>query len=336
MTDPERELCVVTFPGFDPADPAAGALFEDAGVDVAFRPLVGPRSPEELVSIMENASAGIVSTDPFDRTVLERLPRLRALARTGVGLDSIDLEAATRAGVVVTTTVGALEETVADHALALMLAAVRRVVENDASMRRGEWDRLGALTPWGLHGSCVGVVGLGRIGSAVVRRLQGFGCKVIGSDPYVEDMPGCMLVTLEQLFERADIVTLHVPLTPETRGLVDAGRLARMRPSAILVNVSRGDVVDEDALVDALRSGQIRGAGLDVFAHEPPAASELLELPNVVLSPHHAGLTSESVRELTYQAVVSALAVLRGDPHPGIVNPEALSHERQAARRDQL
>ena len=329
MPDPANELCVVTFPGFDPADAVIGAFFEEAGIEVVFRPLLEARSPAEVVGIMEGASAGIVSTDPFDRTVFEQLPQLRVLARTGVGLDSIDVEAATGAGVVVTRAVGALEETVADHALALMLAAVRRVVENDASVRRGEWDRLGALTPWSLRESCVGVVGLGRIGSAVVRRLQGFGCEVIGSDPYVEDLPGCVLVPLEELFERADIVMLHVPLTPETRGLVDADRLARMRPSAILVNVSRGDVVDEDALVDALRSGRIRGAALDVFAHEPPTASRVLELPNVVLSPHHAGLSSESVRELTFQAVTSALAVLRGDAHPGIVNPEALDHPRQ-------
>ena len=275
---------------------------------------------------MAGASAAVVSTDPFDANVLGCLPTLRVIARTGVGLDSIDLEAATRSGVVVTRTVGALEETVADHALALILAAVRRVLENDASVRRGEWDRLGSLTPWALHTSCVGVVGLGRIGSAVVRRLKGFGCEVIGSDPYVEELPGCTIVTLEELFERADIVTLHVPLTPETRGLVDAGRLARMRSGAILVNVARGDVVDEDALVDALHSGRLRAAALDVFAHEPPAGSLLLELPNVVLSPHHAGLTRESVRVLTMQAVTSALAVLRGETHPAIVNPEALAH----------
>jgi phosphoglycerate dehydrogenase-like enzyme len=210
-----------------------------------------------------------------------------------------------------------------------MLAALRRVVENDASVRRGEWDRAGRLTPWGLHGSCVGIVGLGRIGSAVARRLQGFECQVIAFDPYVDERQGVRLVTLDELFARANVVTLHVPLTPETRGLVDARRLRSVRPGAILVNTSRGELVDEQALVAALRSGRLRAAALDVFVHEPPAESPLLELPNVVLSPHTAGITSDSVRELTVQAVTSALDVLAGRPNPGIVNPEALAHPRQ-------
>ena len=329
MTDTSRTVCVVTWPGFDPADEEILRLFEEAGVEVDLRPKLGTRSPDELVEIMEEAGAAVASTDPFDRTVLERLPRLRVIARTGVGLDSIDLETATRAGIVVTRTSGAHEETVADHALALMLAALRRVIENDASVRRGDWQRAGASTPWGLHGRCVGIVGLGRIGSAVARRLHGFECDVIAFDPYVEERPGVSLVSLDQLFERADLVTLHAPSTPETRGLVDARRLRSMRPGAILVNTSRGELVDEGALVAALTSGGLAAAALDVFVAEPPTTARLLELPNVVLSPHIAGLTAESVRELTVQAVTSALDVLAGRPNPGIVNPEALAHPRQ-------
>ncbi len=329
MTDTSRTVCVITWPGFDPADEDVRRLFEEAGVQVDLRPKLGPRSPDEVVEIMEEAGAAVASTDPFDRTVLERLPRLRVIARTGVGLDSIDLEAATRAGIVVTRTSGAHEETVADHALALMLAALRRVIENDASVRRGDWQRAGASTPWGLHGRCVGIVGLGRIGSAVARRLHGFECDVIAFDPYVEEKPGVTLVTLDQLFERADVVTLHAPLTPETRGLAGERRLQSMRPGAILVNTSRGELVDEGALVAALTSGGLGAAALDVFVQEPPATPQLLGLPNVVLSPHIAGLTAESVRELTVQAVTSALDVLAGRPNPGIVNPEALAHPRQ-------
>jgi phosphoglycerate dehydrogenase-like enzyme len=332
VTQGERELCVVTFRGYDAADESVSALFEAARVDVAFRPMLGPRSPAEMVEVMAGASAAVVSTDPFDAGVIERLPTLRVIARTGVGLDSVDLEAATRSGVVVTRTVDALEETVADHALALMLAAVRRVVENDALVRRGGWDRAGALTPWGLHRACVGIIGLGRIGSAVARRLQGFGCDVIGADPYVENLPGVELVTLDQLFRRAQIVSLHVPLTGETRRLVDVDRLESMRPDAILVNTSRGDVVDEDALIQALSSGRLRAAALDVFAEEPPKSRRLFELPNVVLSPHIAGLSEESVRELMLQAAASALDVLAGRPNPGIVNPEAMGHERHRQR----
>jgi phosphoglycerate dehydrogenase-like enzyme len=321
---------VVTWPGFDPKDAGVRGLLDDAGVEVDFRPKVGARAAAEVVEIMQGAGAAVVSTDPFDRTVIESLPMLRVIARTGVGLDSIDLEAATHSGVVVTRTSGAHEEAVADHALALMLAAVRRVLENDASVRRGEWERAGALTPWGLHATCVGVVGLGRIGSAVARRLQGFACEVIAFDPYVQGVPDVALLPLDELLGRADVVTLHAPLTPETRGLVDARRLELMRPGALLVNTSRGELVDEVALVKALRSGRLRAAALDVFADEPPVTPGLVQLPNVVLSPHIAGLTDVSVRELTRQAVASVLDVLAGRPNPGIVNPEALARRRQA------
>jgi D-3-phosphoglycerate dehydrogenase len=332
VTDTSRTVCVVTWPGFDPADEDIRRLLDEAGVEVELRPKLGPRSPDEVVEIMKEAGAAVASTDPFDRTVLEQLPRLRVIARTGVGLDSIDLEAATQAGIVVTRTSGAHEETVADHALALMLAALRHVIENDASVRRGDWQRAGASTPWGLHGRCVGIVGLGRIGSAVARRLHGFECDVIAFDPYVEERPGVNLVSIDQLFERADVVTLHAPSTPETRGLVDARRLRSMRPGALLVNTSRGELVDEGALVAALTSGGLGAAALDVFVEEPPNKTRLLELPNVVLSPHIAGLTAESVRELTVQAVTSALDVLAGRPNPGIVNPEALAHPRQRSQ----
>ena len=165
-----------------------------------------------------------------------------------------------------------------------MLAALRRVIENDASVRRGDWQRAGASTPWGLHGRCVGIVGLGRIGSAVARRLHGFECDVIAFDPYVEERPGVSLVSLDQLFERADLVTLHAPSTPETRGLVDARRLRSMRPGAILVNTSRGELVDEGALVAALTSGGLAAAALDVFVAEPPTTARLLELPIVPMA----------------------------------------------------
>jgi len=322
-------VCVVTWPAFDPADEEISSLLETAGVQVRLRPNVGPRSGEEVVEMMAGASAGIVSTDPFDRSVLERLPELRVLARTGVGLDSIDLDAATELGVVVTRTVGALEEAVADHALALMLAALRRVVENDAVVRRGSWDRAGAFTSAGLHGASVGVVGLGRIGSAVVRRLEGFECEIVAFDPYVQEA-SVPLVYLDELLARADVVTLHAPLTPDTRGLIDAGRLASMRPGAVLVNTSRGELVDEAALVEALRSGRLRAAALDVFVDEPPATPALLELPNIVLSPHIAGINEVTVREVTRRAVGSMLDVLAGRPNPGIVNPEALAHPRHA------
>ncbi len=328
MSAVRRPLCVVTWPGFDPDDADVRRLFGELDAEVAYRPKLGARTPDELAEIMKGASAAVASTDPFDRTVLARLPTLRVIARTGVGVDTVDVDAATEFGVVVARTGGAHEDVVADHTLALMLAAVRRIVENDASVRGGRWERAGDLTPAALSGSCVGLVGVGRIGSAVARRLIGFGCDVIAYDPVVEAAPGVTLVTLQQVFMRADIVSLHVPLTPDTRGLVDARCLAGMRPGSILVNAARGGLVDEVALVAALASGRLRAAALDVFADEPPLTPGLLELANIVLSPHIAGFTRDSVRELTVQAVTAAMDVLAGRPNPGIVNPEALGHPR--------
>jgi len=330
LAENDRQLCVVTWPGYEPDDRETRSLIEAAGVEVEFRPKVGPRTPDDVASMMERASAAIASTDPFDQTVFLRAPRLRVIARTGVGLDSIDLDAATRAGVVVTRTTGAHEETVAEHTVALLLAVIRRVLENDASVRRGEWDRAGTLTPWSLQNQCVGIIGLGRIGTAVAQRLLGLGCEVIACDPYVRSNNTIEIVTLDELFLRSDVVSLHVPLTPETQTLVNAHRIRSMRRGAILVNMSRGELVDEAALVDALVSGHLRGAALDVFEQEPPARPQLLELPNVVLSPHIAGFTQESIRTLTAQAVRSVINILAGRATPGIVNPEALIHPRHA------
>jgi phosphoglycerate dehydrogenase-like enzyme len=207
---------------------------------------------------------------------------------------------------------------------------VRRVLENDTSVRGGAWDRTGPLTPWSLQGRCVGLVGLGRIGSAVARRLQGFACDVIACDPYVGSTT-VELVTLDELFRRADVVSLHVPLTSETRALVDARRIETMRPDAILVNTARGELVDEEALLAALESGRLRGAALDVFEDEPPTRRRLLELRNVVLSPHIAGFTQESIRTLTAQAFRSVVDVLARREAAGVVNPEALLHPRHSA-----
>jgi phosphoglycerate dehydrogenase-like enzyme len=328
------DLCVVTWPGYRLDDAETNAVLEAAGVRVEFRPKVGHRTPETVAELMADADAAVASNDPFDHSVFERAPKLRVIARTGVGVDSIDLNAATKAGIVVTRTDGAHEETVAEHAVALLLSIVRRVLENDASVRRGEWDRAGALTPSTLYDKRVGILGLGRIGRAVARRMDAFGCEVVACDPYFDGgHPSYRLVGLDELFETSIAVSLHVPLTSETRHVVDARRIASMRSGAILVNTSRGPLVDEEALVRALETGHLQGAALDVFEDEPPRSAKLLALPNVVLSPHIAGFTEESIRELTRQAVGSAVAVLTGREALGVVNPEALAHPRHAHAR---
>ncbi len=317
----------MTWPGYSENDPEQGALLDSAGLSIRLAPKVGHRPTDELITLVSDAVAAIVSTDPFDASVFAAAPLLRVVARVGVGTDSIDIDAATNAGVVVTTTPGAHEGTVADHTLALMLAAVRRVLENDASVRRGEWERAGHLTGTDLNGATVGIVGYGRIGRAVARRVLAFGARVIAFDPFVTEPTDVQLVDLETLLGDADIVSLHLPLSSNTRGLIGRRELKRMRRGSILVNVARGGIVDEPSLVEALESGHLRAAALDVFEVEPPRSHALLELGGVVLSPHIAGLSERSIRALAGQATRSVVDVLAGRPAP-IVNPAALAHER--------
>jgi phosphoglycerate dehydrogenase-like enzyme len=316
---------VVTAPGFDPDDEQMGARLRAAGLEIDHAGLRGNRSPADVAQLAGGAVAAIASADPFTADVFEAAPQLRVIARSGVGTDSIDLDAATRAGVVVTTTPGLNDETCADHALALLLAALRRVVEHDASVRRGEWDRGGALTPWDLHRKRVGVVGYGRIGRSVVRRLRGFGTEIKVFDPVAAVDPELACATLAELLAWADIVTLHAPLTPATQGLIGVPELAAMGPDAILVNASRGGLVDEPALVAALTGGRLRAAALDVFADEPPANAGLRYLSNVVLSPHIGGLSREAMAAVGRQCVQQVLDVLAGREPDGVVNPGVLA-----------
>jgi phosphoglycerate dehydrogenase-like enzyme len=324
---------VVTWLEYDVDDPATGGLLREAGLDIELAPKLGARTAVEVARLMRDAEAAIVSTDPFERSVFEAAPKLRVIARVGVGTDSIDLGAATEAGVVVTTTPGANRETVADHAMAMILAAVRRIVEHDASVRRGDWKRTGDATPWDLHATTVGIVGFGAIGRALARRLEGFGTRLLVADPALADRDGAEVVPLGELLARADVVSLHLPLVPATRHIIAAPELARMRPQAILVNTSRGGLVDEAALVAALRSGHLRGAALDVFADEPHVPPALRALSNVVLTPHVGGLSDRSITRMTRQATRGVLDVLAGAATAdSIANPAALAHPRHAVR----
>ena len=318
---------------YDADGAATGRRLTEAGLEVALAPKTGARSPRELAALAAAADAAIVSTDPFDATVFAAAPRLRVIARVGVGTDSIDLDAATAAGVAVTITPGANHETVADHALALVLAAVRRVLEHDASVRRGEWNRAGALTPWDVHGATVGLVGYGAIGHAVGRRLAGFGVRLLVADPAADPGPGIELAGLDELLARSDVVSLHLPLARGTEHLIGADQLARMQPHAILVNTSRGGVVDEGALVAALRGGRLRAAALDVFASEPHVAAELRTLPNVVLTPHVGGLSERSIASMTAEATDCVLAGLAGRlDRTRVANPAVLGRVPRARR----
>ncbi|MEA2439255.1 MAG: glyoxylate reductase [Thermoleophilaceae bacterium] len=257
-------------------------------------------------------------TDRINAELLDAAPRLKAIANYAVGTDNIDLEAATERGIPVGNTPDVLTETTADLAFALMLAAARRLVEADAAVRAGHWPEWspGAFLGHDVHGATLGIVGFGRIGQAVARRGEGFGMTILHN----ARSGG---VTLGELLERSDFVSLHAPLTPQTRGLIGKAELARMKPTAVLVNTARGPLVDTAALESALRSGAIAAAGLDVTDPEPlPADHPLLTAPNLTVVPHIGSATHRTREAMADMAVDNLLAGLRGEPMPHCANPK--------------
>jgi lactate dehydrogenase-like 2-hydroxyacid dehydrogenase len=273
----------------------------------------------------------VLGTHRFSAALMDKAPRLRLIALTSVGFDMVDIDAATKRGILVTNTPDVLTDTVADLTFALMLAAARRICEMDRWLRAGEWKDAG-VTPmaWDVHHATLGIVGLGRIGSAVAHRALAFHMKVLYCDPVrkkaLEKQFGYQFVDQKSLLRQSDFVTLHVPLLPETQGMIGAPQLALMKPTAFLINASRGPVVDEPALIKALQAGRIAGAGLDVFDKEPVALENpLLKMENVVTLPHVGSATEATRRAMLDLAVSNVLAVLQGKPPLTPVNPEGLS-----------
>jgi lactate dehydrogenase-like 2-hydroxyacid dehydrogenase len=282
-----------------------GPAFDELG-DVEMLPLDELREPRDDVEGL------VVANEPVP---LDLLPRLRIVANFGVGYDRIDLAACAARGVVVTNTPGVLDDAAADLAFALILATRRRIVEGDRLVRSGGW--AGSWSEGRLAeevtGSTLGILGLGRIGSAVARRARGFDLRVLYTQRHPVETELGEFRNLETLIEESDILSIHTPLTAQTHGLVDARRLALLRDGTCLVNTARGEIVDEEALVAELVSGRIR-AGLDVFAHEPEVPRELLDLPNVVLTPHLGSATRQTREAMTRLVVDNLLAVERGEP----------------------
>jgi phosphoglycerate dehydrogenase-like enzyme len=247
----------------------------------------------------------IRSSSQFGEAVFAASPRLRLISIWGTGTDNVDLGAASRRGIAVTNTPGVAAHSVAEHALALMLAVARNIPRLDAAVRGGEWRRGQSME---LRGKTLGIVGLGAIGRAFARLGQGIGMRVIAWTVHPDPSLGFALVDRDELFRTADVVSLHVRLTPEMRGMVGRRELELMKPSAILINTARGALVDEGALVEALSTGRITGAGLDVFETEPlPAEHPLTAFSNVVLTPHCAGITPEALENGLRMAVENVL-----------------------------
>ena len=284
------------------------------------------REGDVLVGGLAGAWGVVAGSEPYTRGVLEALPDLKAIFRWGTGSDAVDIRAATDAGVVVITTPAVNAEAVADMALALMLACIRRLPELDAIVRSGRWRGLGPTRD--LACSTVGIVGLGAIGRAVTRRLRGFDCHVLAVEPN-PDLDFCReyeveLTDIDGMLPRVDVLTLHSPLIPSTRRLIGARELALLPSHAVLINAARGELVDQPALAAALRSGQIAAAGLDVFEREPPPRDDpILKLPNTILSGHIASYTDLGLDRTGEMVVANLRAALAGRLPASCLNPEA-------------
>ena len=285
----------------------------------------------ELVEWLKGFDAALAGSEPYTRKVIEARPELKVIARVGVGYDAVDVQAATEHGRAVTITPGTNHGSVAEHTFSLMLALAKRVVIQHNAVARGEWPR-GINRP--LRGSVLGLAGLGRTGKAVALRAQAFEMTVIAYEPFPDRevcaRHGIELVEFDELLKRSDWISLHLPATPQSRHIINAETLAKMKPGAMLINTARGAVVDEGALAAALESGHLGGAGLDVFEQEPPGKLSFFGRPNVVFTPHVAGVDSRSLADMAASAARSVVEILKGHwPEDGrVVNPTARTHKR--------
>jgi len=301
------------------------------------------RAADELIAAARDADALMVSTrEALTPSVLAAMPSIKVISRYGVGLDNIDLDAATENGIIVTHYPGYCTDEVADHAFALILALNRRIVELDRDLHDGAWSHHKATTTAILRGPVrplreltLGIVGFGRIGQSVARRAAPFGFTLIAADPYQTPEPFQQLnvehLPLDAMLDRADIVTIHCPLTAETRGLIDASHLTHLKPESVLVNTARGPIVDIPALVDALQNGRLAAAALDVVDPEPlPLDHPLYALPNVILTPHAAYYSERSVETVRTETLAEALTVLAGQTPRVVANPAVLTRANRA------
>ncbi|HLU89501.1 MAG TPA: D-glycerate dehydrogenase [Cyclobacteriaceae bacterium] len=297
--------------------------------ELTFNPEDRVLSKEEIIARVKGKDALLcLLTDSIDKEVLSANPGLKIVANYAVGYNNIDVQAAAEMGIPVSNTPGVLTETSADLAFALIMAVSRRVVEADVYLRTGQWGGWGPLQFLGpdVHGATLGIVGLGRIGKAVAQRAKGFGMKVIywnrtRLSREEEEKEGWTYLPLEELLKTADFVSLHVAYSSDTHHLIGPEELRLMKPEAVLINTARGAVVNEKALVEALKEGQIWGAGLDVFEHEPAVERELLTMKNVVLLPHLGSASVATRTKMGMMTIENILAAWKGDPIPNLVRP---------------
>ncbi|QIS05313.1 phosphoglycerate dehydrogenase [Nocardia brasiliensis] len=305
------------------ADKLAQSTVDALGDGVEVRWVDGPDRPALLAAVPEADALLVRSATTVDAEVLEAGKNLKIVARAGVGLDNVDVPAATERGVMVVNAPTSNIHTAAEHAVTLLLAAARQIPAADATLREHTWQR-SKFNGVEIFGKTVGVVGLGRIGQLFAARLAAFETKIVAYDPYVSPARaaqlGIELLSLDELLERADLISVHLPKTPETKGIIGKEAIAKTKPGVVIVNAARGGLVDEQALADAIKSGHVRAAGLDVFETEPCTDSPLFELPQVVVTPHLGASTSEAQDRAGTDVAKSVLLALAGEFVPGAVN----------------
>jgi phosphoglycerate dehydrogenase-like enzyme len=299
-------------------------VLKKAGFELVYHGIPRQLNEEQLLAALDGIDASVAGSEPYTARVLAAHPRLKVIARVGVGYDAVDVAAATRAGVVVTFAPGTNQGSVAEHTFAFILALSKGLIRQHLGVSSGGWPR-GTNLP--VRGQTLGIAGLGRIGKAVATRGQGFEMRVIAHDPYPDTAWAAAhnipLVSFDQLLAESDFLSLHMPATPETVHLINARTLAKMKPTAFLINTSRGAVIHEGDLYTALKEKRIAGAGLDVFDEEPPGKIPLVELDNVVVTPHAAGTDLRSRDDMALSAAEAVVSLSRGEwPAEKIVNPQ--------------
>lgn len=312
---------LVTPTSYAKHDPRLKQILEESVGEVVYNPTARPLTSPELRDLLPGCDGFIAGLDMIDRSALDAADRLKVIARYGVGVERVDLEAAKAKGICVTNTPSANSNAVAELTLGLMLALARQIPTAVTTTRAGEWLRLSGIS---LEGKTVGLIGFGNIGRAVAHRVKAFECAVLAYDPYPNTAAatalGVQLTDLDELLPAADFVSLHLPVVPETRGMVDATFLAKMKRGSYLINTARGDLIDEVALLAALKSGHVAGSALDCFTVEPPGADHaLLQLPQVIATPHAGAHTDGATNAMGWGALENCLAVLRGEPAPNPV-----------------
>ncbi len=301
-------------------DPRLRADLEAAVGGVVYNPTDRPLRAAALRELLPGCHGYIAGLDTIDRSAIEAADQLKVIARYGAGVDRVDLNAAREWGIIVTNTPSANAVSVAELTIGLMISLARSIPTANDATKRGQWLRLSGVS---MQGKTVGLLGLGAIGQQVALRMQGFDCRMLAYDPVVDaEVARALSVRLlpaDDVVAQSDFLSLHVPVLPSTRGMVDAGFLSRMKPGAFLINTARGELLNEEALTAALTSGHLRGAALDAFSSEPPdAANALLALPNVIVTPHTGAHTDGATNAMGRGALNDCLAVLRGEAptHP--------------------